>query len=105
MTVAVVLLYAGTVLCTGLAAITLLRDARSFASRIFAVGVSILAVEAIFNGASIQAETYSEVVYWQHLRFFTAAFLPGVWLVFSLSFARSNYRDFLADWRWGVGAA
>jgi len=105
MTVAVVLLYAGAVLCIGLAAVTLLRDAQSFASRTFAVGVSILAIEAVFNGASIQAETYSEVVYRQHLRFFTASFLPGVWLVFSLSFARGNYREFLVAWRWGISAA
>ena len=31
--------------------------------------------------------------------------LPGSWLLFSLSFGRSNYRDFLTRWKWGIVGA
>ena len=105
MTAAVVLLFVGVVLCAGLAAVMLLRDSQSFVSRIFAAGMAVLAIEAVFNGVSVYADTYHEVIYWQRLRFLAASFLPGVWLVFSLSFARRNYREFLTTWRWGIGAA
>ncbi len=105
MTAAVVLLFVDMVLCAGLAAVMLLRDSQSFVSRIFAAGMAALAIEAVFNGVSVYADTYHEVIYWQRLRFLAASFLPGVWLVFSLSFARRNYREFLTTWRWGIGAA
>jgi putative PEP-CTERM system histidine kinase len=104
MTAAVGLLCVGAALCSGLAIAMLLRDARAFAGRIFAVGMTILAVEALFTALSVQAETYVDVVYWQRWRFFTAAWLPGVWLIFSLSFARGNYREFLTKWRWAIAA-
>jgi putative PEP-CTERM system histidine kinase len=105
MAAAVVLLFAGAALCAGLAAVMLLRDARLFVARVFATGMAVLAMEAIFNGASIYADTYHNVVYWQRLRFLAAAFIPGVWLVFSLSFARRNYHEFLKTWRWGIRLA
>src|SRR5262245_45162888 len=105
MTVAVVLSFIGAALCVGLAAVMLLRDSQSFVSRIFAAGMTILAIEAVLNGMSVYADTYDEVNYWQRLRFLAASILPGVWLVFSLSFARRNYHEFLTTWRWGIGAA
>ena len=104
-TATVVLLFVGAVLCGGLGVIALVQDARSFVTRIFASGMAVLALEAVFNAASVQAETYVDVVYWQQLRFLVAAFLPGIWLVFSLSFARGNYSDFLTAWRWGIAVA
>jgi hypothetical protein len=105
MTAAVALLFVGVALCAGLAVVMLLRDSQSFGSRIFAAGMAVLAIEAVFNGVSVYADTYHEVIYWQRLRFLATAFLPGVWLVFSLSFARRNYREFLTTWRWGIRAA
>jgi len=101
----VVLAFTGALLCAGLAVIMLRRDTRSFVARTFAVGMLLLALEAVFSGASVQAESYHDVLWWQRLRLLTAAFLPGVWLLFCLSFARENYREFLMAWRWGISAA
>lgn len=92
-------------LCSGLAVAMLLRNARSFVGRVFALGMAVFAAEAVCNAISVQAETYQDVVYWQHWRFFAMAWLPGIWLVFSLSFARGNYHDFLSRWQWGIVAA
>jgi len=33
------------------------------------------------------------------------SFLPGVWLIFSLTYARGNYSEFLKRWRWFLAAA
>ncbi|PYJ08040.1 MAG: PEP-CTERM system histidine kinase PrsK, partial [Verrucomicrobia bacterium] len=43
--------------------------------------------------------------WWQTLELATMAFLPGIWLVFSLTYARGNDREFLAKWRWVVTGA
>ena len=97
--------FASAMLCGGLAAVVWYRDARAFVHQIFAIGMVVLALEAVFTNLSIQAFTYAEVVRWQRLRFLAAALLPGSWLLFSLSFARANYREFISKWRWvAVGA-
>jgi len=46
-----------------------------------------------------------EVVYWQNWRLFAMSFLPSIWLFFSLSYARGNYREFLKRWRFLLAAA
>ena len=86
----------------GLAAFTLYRDRRSFAARIFAIGLLFLSAEALLSGLSSQALSYSGVMEWQRLRLFASALLPGIWLVFSLSFARAKTREELFAWRWAV---
>lgn len=96
------LLFGGVLLCLGLAGVALLRDRHSFVHRVFAVGMFTLACEALFAGFSIEATTYTEVVYWQRYRFLAAAIVPGTWLLFSLSFARVDYPSFIAKWRWIV---
>jgi putative PEP-CTERM system histidine kinase len=88
--------------CCGLAGVVLVRDARSFPHQVFAAGMIALALEAALSGLSVQAESYLEVITWQRRRFAAAALLPSLWLVFSLTFARANYRASLHKWRWLV---
>jgi putative PEP-CTERM system histidine kinase len=65
----------------------------------------ILSVEEVFNGLSFQALWPAEVMRWQQLKLIATALLPGSWLLFSLSFARANYKETLVKWRWIVLAA
>src|SRR5215475_4402260 len=92
--------FVGVLLCLSLVGVALLRDRYSFVHRVFAIGMLTLACEALFAGFSIEATTYTEVVYWQRCRFLAAAIVPGIWLLFSLSFARIDYLSFIAKWRW-----
>ena len=57
-----------------------------------------LAMESLFNGFSFEADSVEEMVYWQNWRLVCVSFLPAVWLFFSLSYGRGNYRDFLKKW-------
>jgi putative PEP-CTERM system histidine kinase len=98
------LAFAAAVLCAGIGIFALLEDRRSLVQRIFALGMGVLGLEALFIGLSAQSVLPLEVVFWQRLRFIVAAFLPGAWLVFSLSFARANYKEFLSKWRWVIAA-
>ncbi len=84
----------------GLGIFVFARDARSFVHRIFAVGMLLLAADAVFTGLLMQAGTFLEVGRWLYLKILTSAFIPGVWLLFSLTYSRANYREFLVRWRW-----
>ena len=88
--------------CIGLAAFLIWRDRRSFIHRVFALGMVALAVEALFNGFASQAVSITEMIRWQRLELVAVAFIPGIWLVFSLIFARKNYREIIKKWRWTI---
>lgn len=98
------ILFTAALLSSVVAALTILRDPRSFPARVFAVGIALFAIEAGLVGLSVQSATYAEVRFWQRLRFLAAVPLPGCWLMFSLSFGRENYQEFLKQWRWVIFA-
>ncbi len=100
-----VLSFVGALLGGSLGGFVVLKDTRSLVHRTFAVGMLALALEAGLTGLSLQAVLPEEVLRWQRLRLVAAAFLPGSWLLFSLSFARANYKEFVAEWRWIILAA
>ena len=83
-----------------LAGFVLFRDWKSFVHRILAIGMAALTVEALLVGLSFQATSGPEILYWQRFRFMAAAFIPGIWLLFSMAFGRSDYREFIAKWKW-----
>jgi putative PEP-CTERM system histidine kinase len=78
-----------------LAVLVSLRKQRSIVSWCFALGMATLSVESVFEGFSLQAQLAGEVSFWQTLALITKSFLPGVWLCFSLTYSRGNYREFL----------
>lgn len=102
MTVNATLHYSAACLCLGLAFFALLRDRRLYVHRIFALGMTALALESLFTGLSTQAIIPEEAVVWQQWRSLATAFLPGIWLLFSLSLAREDYRPLLAKWKWAI---
>jgi hypothetical protein len=64
-----------------------------------------LAIESVFDGISLNAFAPEKVVYWQTFASVARSFSPGCWLLFSLTYARGNYRVFLARWRFALAAA
>jgi len=97
--------FAAAVLCGGMAVFVLFWGKRSLPHWAFAAGMSALALEQAAAGMSAQAVLPMELLYWERLRLFVAAFLPGSWLLFSLCFARENYKKFVARWKWAIVAA
>ena len=62
-------------------------------------GMVVLAVESALNGVGARATRPEDIAWWQNLAFFTRAFIPGVWLCFSVTYSRGNYREWLSRWR------
>jgi putative PEP-CTERM system histidine kinase len=77
------------------------RNPRSLSHLALAVGLLLLAVETIwtmFLPSPVMAE---ELAHWRSWQWRWLSLLPGVWLLFSLTYSRGNYREFLRRW-WGV---
>ena len=99
MSISGILAFAGALFSGALAVIIGWRERGSVAHRSFAAGMAVLAVESIFNGLSLDATSVKAMVYWQNWGLVSLSFLPGIWLLFSLSYDRGNYREFLNRWR------
>jgi putative PEP-CTERM system histidine kinase len=60
--------------------------------------MALFAIEAILSGLTLQAVHEGEFLFWYRATAVAASFLPGAWLLFSLSYGRANYREFLRQW-------
>ena len=105
MTVNALLSFFGALLCGILAVYVLWADARSFARRGFAIAMAALAIEELFVGLSGQAYLPADLLEWQRAKIIAMAFVPGSWLLFSLSYSRPDYSEFVARWKWIVVGA
>lgn len=95
----IILAFAGTAAAAAVAAITAVRTARAPSHRALCLGLMIFALESFFSGMSLKAALPEDILAWQQLRLLTAAWIPGAWLLFSLTYARANHEEFLRQWR------
>jgi putative PEP-CTERM system histidine kinase len=95
------LLHAASVGCAGILAIGLLvRTPRAVSSWAFVGGMAVLALEALLNGALADAPLpVLEARRLNGLRLIVLSFLPAVWLVFSLTYARGDAAEIIKRWR------
>ena len=99
------LAFASAIFCGVLALIVAWNERRSLAHWAFVLGMVALAVEDVCFALTADAASPQEMVAWQNWRLIAMSFLPGVWLIFSLTYARGNYSEFLKRWRWFLAAA
>src|ERR1700677_3033956 len=105
MSIAVILAYAGAGCGGAVALIAALRGWRSVAARFFFVGMTLLAVESALFGLATDEIFREEAQRWHVWQMGVMSLLPGVWLLFSFTYARGNYREFLHQWRVLLAAA
>ena len=91
--------FASALFCGVLALIVAWNERRSVARWAFVAGMVALAVEDVCFALTADAASPEEMVYWQNWRLVAMSFLPGIWLFFSLTYARGNYSQFLKRWR------
>jgi putative PEP-CTERM system histidine kinase len=99
------LAFATAVGCSSLAVYVYLREERSLPNLTLAAAMAMLAVSEVFSGFASRAHLPSHVLFWTKLGFLPQAVTSGLWLVFSLSFARSNHQELLRRWKLPVTAA
>lgn len=74
-------------------------------SILLASGLSVLSFETVCSGLSATVLLPEHMLSLQRLRLLMAAAVPGIWLSFSLVYARTNYREFMRLWRVPLAAA
>ena len=82
-----------------LAVVSLLRRKPSPAAWCFFAGMAALGIDSVFTGLSLRATQLGDVVDWLTPAFIVKSFVPVIWLGFSLTYSRSDYREFLTRWR------
>jgi len=96
------LAYTSALLSSGLVIFVLCARRRTIVHWSFAAGMSTIALMETFMGLRVQAIQPAEAVYWKFLSYLAAAFLSGSWLLFSLSFGRSNYHELIVRWKYAL---
>src|SRR5687768_15483219 len=71
----------------------------------FAAGMAALSAERCFAGLMAGAVSPNAAYHWQSARLAALGLFPGVWLLFSLSYARGNAQEFRHKWRYAIGVA
>ena len=87
-----------------LALIACVRAGRSIALWAFLSGMLVLASERTFDGLASHDALPEQLNHWLLYRGLAASFIPGFWLLFSLTYARENALEFVRRWRWMVTA-
>lgn len=100
-----ILAFAGAAFCGVLALIVLSLQWRSAAHLAFVAGMVALAVEQVCFALTLDAATPDEMLHWQQVRLAAMSLMPGLWLFFSLSYARGDHVESLKRWRWLLIAA
>ena len=72
---------------------------------LFFAGMALIAAEQLLSPQMVLASRRSDVGIWLWRSMFLKSLVPGVWLCFSLVYARGDRADFLRRWRWGLVAA
>jgi putative PEP-CTERM system histidine kinase len=94
-----------SLMCGGAALLIFLQEPRSFIHRIFSLGMLTLALGEVFGGMRVSSQTVADFIFWERLHLISEGLFPGIWLVFSLSFGRSNYKELLSKWKWVIVAS
>lgn len=100
-----ILSFISAAFCGVLALIVASIHRRSVVPLAFVAGMAVMAAENVCFALTTDATSIEEMVSWQNWRLAAMSFLPGIWLFFSLSYARGNYMEALKRWRFVLVAA
>lgn len=91
-------LWTGACLAIALAARVFLRERMSVSTLAFVLGLLLLAVEGALVSISFRTTDPDRAIQWYRWRFAPLALVPGIWLAFSVTYARGNYAAFWRRW-------
>jgi putative PEP-CTERM system histidine kinase len=100
-----ILAISGAACCGIVALIAVSRKGDGLSKGLFFLGMVLLGIRSAVLALVVDAASSERVVHWQNIEFFADALIPGIWLLFSLTYARGNYKAFLKQWRFILFAA
>jgi len=96
----VVLAFLTAALTVGVVVVGIYRGPRTFVQYVFSLAMLFVAAEAVLIGFVYQTSSLSDFLSRHRLLFIVSSVTPAVWLLFSISFARANYLEQIAKWKW-----
>ena len=94
-----ILAYLSAAFAALLAVAVLCRRKRSIAQWLFAGGMAATAVENYFVAQATNSFDVAEIAQLQYWRLLALSVSPVLWLLFSLTYARGNYRESISRWK------
>ncbi len=91
--------FTGAFFSISLAILAFLRGRYSSIHKIFVIGMLALGLEAVLMGMGFLAASPEEKVEWLYFGTIGTAFLPGVWIAFSLGFGRGEMKEAIYKWK------
>ena len=82
-----------------LAFVSLLRQKRSIATWCFFAGMTVLGIDSLVSGLTLDVSQSPDAVRGLTLALIVHSFVPAPWIVFSLTYSRGDYGEFLARYR------
>lgn len=101
MNAAVLAGFIGSSVGAAMAAFGLLRRKHSISDWIWVAGFTALSVDALYGGLVAHAASLEEVAGLQRQRLLSASAIPGIWVLFSLTYARGGSAGAIRKHRWG----
>ncbi len=109
------LAYASAFVSGALALSVVVRRNRGLAHWAFTAGMLVFAAANVLYGLELRSGGTGKVMEtgeigvslntWQNAEWLALSLLPGPWLLFSLTYARGNYREFLKRWSFALAIA
>ena len=96
------MLWIAASLALALAIFVCVREKLSLAIVSFVAGLGLLALDSILGALSLGAPDAASAMAWYRWRFAALAFTPGVWLAFSVTYARGHHESYLRRWKWVI---
>ncbi len=87
------------VLASSIAVRVLWRESFSIPGLAFGAGMFLLALESVLGCFALTSTSPAHAVTLLQWRLVVLTFVPGVWLIFALTYSRGNYSAFLRSWR------
>ncbi len=88
-----------TILTMGLTTVVLSRHPKNIVGKIFFVSMSSVALIELGSFGILLVNDFHQQLIWARVAMVGACLLPGSWSLFSLTFARRNYRDLVKGWK------
>jgi putative PEP-CTERM system histidine kinase len=84
-------------MAVALALAAVVRRPHSVPKVAFGIGMLVFGAETFFGYVS-GTHSIPDAIYWLNWRHVATSLLPGVWVLFSVTYGRGNYREFIARW-------
>lgn len=94
----------GAIFGFGVAAFVLYRNLTHVANVSFALGMSFLSASLLADFNGLLEPTAYNLSFASRFSALFEGLSIGAWLIFSLTYARSNYKVFLEQWKWAIAA-